>query len=779
MTSPRPALQRDATVAPSPASAPPSHLVFPRLQPPSPEPPRLGSSQQDYGSPVQHQPADARTAGSPHRFAPTPSPYESPYIPPPTPTPPDVSPYDGILDEDDSPDEHGQWRPLGSVRQPFGDDELDHSELSYVNGAASRADGDDDDDDTPDGVLTADFEAVAVPMLPSLVSASQPASFPMDQRSSDLTTISEERSSRMSRSTRSNSLLTSSAVGAGGPRDSTFSGGWETLEGGGLRRAHAISGGGRHDATQAVKTSTWATTGRVTLTDDAVPVLETEPLAASVPAAWSAPSMPDSALGLLAPNSHSSTTTPSGRSHDSLSTSSAVSTTRQLSPAEQIVAAEAHRTPRHVRQRSLSASELTPAVLAALSASADLSSSPPTRRPVGESPARPPRSAQRPLSYGGSPPPRPDVVVAPPSDELLPSQLRRPSFGRTTGSTLSSPAAALQTPFSRASLSVGGSSATLQPLPPPQGRSHSHSPSSTPASADSHAQPASSSSVASIFSSAALTEHARSLDGTAADLARHGAALNASAAEMARHARALQRLSSSTARTGENEEEDDPGRMLEGARMLFASGAEIVGLALDIGQRALERAEARAKAAQAEVDRARETLAADRAGLERAREAFVADKQREADHRRRDDDARAAALALAAGGPSAANLARPTTKPSRLPLPSARGQTVLSPGRLVESPMSTSPAPAHASPPERAPTASPASSPWRLFGSSTSAATLSSPAGKKLKQRRSSSPDKPPSSAGGGTREGRSKDATGAPARRSWGLKRRDKSRDE
>ena len=715
---PRPPLRRDATVIPpSPSSKTAPALPARTLAVPPTSPP-----------PGYDGPSSGPQSGSPSPFIlgglvqPS-SPYQSPWIPPPTPTPPDIGPYDEADDEVDDEAELSDPR-LSLMTLPF-----DGGGSITSSTASTPADEVDDVSGTDEAVYSpsADFETVSVPML-----RRQSSSFPEDQRSSDLTTISEERSSRMMHSTRSNSLATSGRTGSGsasggrGPRNSTFSGGWETLESAGLRKSRQTSAV-RQNTSETVKTADGTPSARSASADAGQSPTAAESTALVVV------SEPVGTLQVL--------NRPVLLQSPSEVDVATKDDPKPLTPAEQIVSDEAHRTPQPVRRRSFSASE----VLAAAPVSSPPASG---QRSPFLTPLRPPRSLSRPLSSSsGTLPTRPDLTVIPPSDEHIAT--RRSSVG----SDKNLPALPVQP--SPPALSANGSSTTLQPT-----ISRSSLSRQPPLIGDPSDTPGLVASATSLASSAVLARYVDALGSSADDLVRHGQALSASAVDMADRARVIRHfalLPSGIDSQGKATEDDDPRRMLEASLALYKAGSELVARALDLGRTALERAGEQTRAARADEERVREEaekrrttaereveeerllLEEERAALERAKVVWENEKARQAARSAAsEDDTRSPTLALSPPSPRS---------------PAINPTGALSPGRFVDSPFSTA---------DDVPTPAGPPSPWKLFGSTA--------ASRKARRASSSSaPDAVGKSGDGGAALA----AAQAGRPRKWGLKKR------
>ena len=687
---PRPPLRRDSTVIPS-ATAP-ALPARPSVIPPSSPPPGYEGA------------SSGHIAGSPSPFGvgglvqPS-SPYQSPWIPPPTPTPPDASPY-GVGDDADP----GDPRILVGTL-PFDEDG------SGTSAASTSADDVETSGDNSVHSPSADFEAVMVPMLS--------AALLDDQRSSDLTTISEEHSSRMTHSTRFNSLATSGRTGSGsgggggrGPRDSTFSGGWETLETVGplkLRHSSVI----RQNTAETVKSTTEAPPVRAASADAARSLAADSTALGIVSDAAGPPQtllVPEPDAQLPLPVKVSGPVTGDGK---------------PLTPAEQIVSDEARRSPRPARRRSFSASEVV---------ATHVSSTPELRSPF-LTPVRPPRSLSRPSSSSGTLPTRPNLAILPPSDEHIAT--RRLSVGSDKNLP--------ELPLPHSSppvLSANGSSTTLQPtLSRSSAARHSSSmvdPSLDPAGT--------AASALSVASSAVLARYVEALGISAEDLVQHGQALSTSATEMAERARLIRRFVQSSVVEPGKVDDDNPERLLEVSLALHKAGSDILVQALDLGRQALERA-----GQQTRLDRAEDERTRDEARQRRA----AAEEQLEKERRALDDERAALERAKVAWAEEQAQqpaltalkddttVLHPPWSANVISGPIA----ALSPGRLVDPPLSLAV--------EDAP--APVGSPWRLFGSAAS---------RKARRALSPSPDhalgKPdgaPARAGGGPRK--------------WGLKKR------
>ena len=470
-----------------------------------------------------------------------------------------------------------------------------------------------------------DFEPVLLPSLLSNDARDQDRDF--DQRSSDLTTISEERSSRMSGPTRTNSVAGSSVAASrssDGARSSTFSGaGWEAGGGGRQTMVSSMYAGPSHlretpeEVDEEAKTNEepWRVgSGDAVAEDGKRETIFYSPIA--TPDAHTDRSSASSNAETPAIAATQFPLPPATRPSLEESRPTAIDA-RKLSPAQAIAA--------QAREDSLRASSpmsaLPPATAVAPAGDGDAKASQilaegghfvsaPSLSPV--KPEDGPRSASPAFMDGPRPatPPRPALMVSPPSGDLLsPGHIRKSSFDRA----LPPLPPTLSAPNSESTIMTIKPAGTPSPgTTPPRAR-----PSSLPATA-----PRTPTSV--LLASALLTTHASTLNSTASDLSQRAKDLAAASDVMRQQGR---HLSSSSLGSRSAKAEDDPAKLLEQSQALHRAGCEMLEESIRLSSQALDLMSRRADEARAQHVAEVQTWEQERADRRKVRQTWDEETQ--------------------------------------------------------------------------------------------------------------------------------------------------------
>ncbi|KAL7417190.1 hypothetical protein BDY24DRAFT_432904 [Mrakia frigida] len=226
--------------------------------------------------------------------------------------------------------------------------------------------------------------------------------------------------------------------------------------------------------------------------------------------------------------------------------------------------------------------------------------------PATEEPRRPPTvlGASTPPEHVSTPP-RPALLVSPPSGDRLKAHIRQASIDRD-----------------------------LPPLPPTASAPNSETtivPSATPT----RTTPSS-----VLFASALLTNYASNLHTTASSLNQRAQDLSYASNEMLKHGkRLLSSSSSSSLPSGNREsEEEDPVKMLESSAILHRAGREMMEEAIRLSGRALEVAERKVKEAKHEQEKIKEGWEVERAEWRREKEIWEGERRKWEEEKRREEE---------------------------------------------------------------------------------------------------------------------------------------------
>lgn len=203
-----------------------------------------------------------------------------------------------------------------------------------------------------------------------------------------------------------------------------------------------------------------------------------------------------------------------------------------------------------------------------------------------------------------SSPPRPALLVSPPSDDRLKAHIRQASIDRDL-------------PPLPPTASAPNSETTIVPTTPTR---------TTPSSV--------------LFASALLSNHASNLHTTASSLNQRAQDLSYASNEMLKHGKRLLSSSSSSSLTSGNREpeEEDPVKMLESSAILHRAGREMMEEAIRLSGRALEVAERKVKGAKLEQEKIKEGWEVERAEWRREKEIWEGERRKWEEEKRKEEE---------------------------------------------------------------------------------------------------------------------------------------------